>query len=120
MSIEPEFPETKIMMTMAGVGTLMRARFPVALENPEALQLFLRGIAAWFGEPFCVVLDADSEEVYKHPERWARMLGDLDDAFITVQWSGYSSSCRKDPLKGTVGDFRKAKRLLTHAAVGQK
>ena len=60
MSIEPEFPETKIMMTMAGVGTLMRARFPVAPENPEALQLFLRGIAAWFGEPFCVVLDADS------------------------------------------------------------
>ena len=120
MSIEPDISGTRIMMTMGGVGTLMRARFPHIPSQPEALGLLLRGIAAWFGEPFCAVLDADAKDVWDHPERWARYLGDLDERVVRVEWRGYSESFRRDPLVGTVGDFRRARRLITHAATGQK
>lgn len=120
MSIEPRFPETWVMLTMGGVGTLLRARFPVVPLRPEGLRLFLQGIAAWHGRPFCAVLDADSEEVCAHPERWAKLLSGLDDASIQVEWCGYSSSFQRDPLTGKIGDFRRARRLLGFAATGQK
>lgn len=120
MTIEPEFPETKVMLTGSGVGTLLRARFPQVPKRPEGLRLFLQSIAAWYGQSFCAVLDADAPDVWKHPERWARLLEGLDDAQIEVEWRGYSQSFVRDPLKGTVGDFRRAQRLLRHAAVGIK
>ncbi len=120
MSIEPDISGTRIMMTSGGSGTVLRARFPHLPRQPEALGLLLRGIAAWFGQPFCAVLDADAEDVDKHPERWARYLGDLDDAMIQVEWRGYSESFRRDRFTGTVGDFRRARRLITYTATGQK
>lgn len=120
MSIEPKTWETQVMLTKAEVGTLMRARFPLVPVRPEGLGLFLQGVAAWHGEPFCAVLDVDSAEVYKHPERWARLIGDLDDAYVKVQWTSYTARLKDDPLNGTVGDFRRARRLLSHAATGLK
>ncbi|MCP4673964.1 MAG: hypothetical protein GY854_00275 [Deltaproteobacteria bacterium] len=120
MSIAPDVMETQIMLTMGGVGTLLRARFPLIPKQPEGLGLFLRGIAAWFGQPFCAVLDADAQDVWEHPERWAQLLGDLDDASIRVEWRGHSEVFGRDRLAGTVGDFRKTRRLLTYAATGQK
>jgi hypothetical protein len=120
MSIEPDISGTRIMMTLGGSGTVMRARFPHIPKHPEALGLFLRGIGAWYGRPFCAVLDADAQDVWDHPERWARYLGDLDDSEVQVEWRGYSESFRHDPLVGTVGDFRRARRLIGFTATGQK
>lgn len=120
MSIAPDVVETQLMLSMGGVGTLMRARFPLIPKQPDGLRLFLRGIAAWFGKPFCAVLDADAQDVWKHPERWAQLLGDLDDGSIHVEWRGHCEAFGCDRLAGTVGDFRKIRRLLTYAATGQK
>jgi hypothetical protein len=118
MSIEPKFHETRVMLTMGGVGTLLRARFPLIPKQPEGMGLFLKGIAAWHGQPFCAVLDADAVDVQKHPERWSRMLGDLDESVIRVEWRGYSQSFRHDSLINTVGDFRCGKRMITYTATG--
>lgn len=120
ISIQPETVETKIMITRGEQGCVMRARLPSAPENPEALPMFLRAIAIWYGEPVHAVLDAGSVEVYNHPEKWARLIGDVDDALIQVQWSGYEKWPPGDKLSGTVGDFRSARRLLTFAGVGIK
>ena len=120
MSIEPEYPETRIMLTMGGAGTQMRARLPLLPSRPEALGMFLQAIGLWYGQSFCAVLDADCGEVSKHPERWARLLGDLDDAYVTVQWGSYGGTFQRDPLVGQLGDFRRARRLLTHSATGLK
>jgi len=45
---------------------------PRARAAPEAL-------VAWHGRPLTGVLDADAQDVARHPERSAQLLGDLDD-----------------------------------------
>lgn len=83
--------------------------------------MILEGLSAWFGEPFCAVLDAEAEDVLRHPERWARLLGELDGEQIRVEWVGHSrSSAARDRFLGAVGDFHRAKRLITFAATGQR
>jgi len=68
------------------------------------------------------VLDADARDVREHPDRWISLLGDLDDRHVRVQWVGLPDGrCRqRDRFLGTVGDFRRAKRLVTFAATGQR
>ena len=114
--------ETRIMLSVPGVGTALRARLPLLPHQPHALSMLLAGLSAWYGEPFCAVLDdAEAEDVLHHPERWAQLLGDLDGEQIRVEWIGHSrSSHERDRFLGAVGDFRRAKRLITFAATGQR
>lgn len=121
MSIEPGPRETRLMLTQPLVGAALRARLPPLPAQPDALGLLLRGLAAWYGQPFCAALDAESEDVRQHPERWACLLGDLEDALIQVEWVGRPGSPeRRDRFLGAVGDFGSARRLVTLAATGQR
>ena len=118
MSIVPDVVETRLMLTMGGVGQMLRARFPLVPKQPEGLGLFLRGIAAWYGQPFCAVLDAESRDVFEHPDRWARMLGDLDDAAIRVEWVWSGKGLKRDRFMDRLTGFAHSERLLTYAATG--
>ena len=123
LSIEPRLTETRLLLGSPGAGTLLRARLPPLPRQPEALGLLLRALAAWMGQPFCAALDAESEDVQQHPERWARLLGDLDDALVHVEWVGYAtrwSAPERDRFLEATGDFQRAKRLITFAATGQR
>jgi len=118
LSIVPDVVETRLMLTMGGVGQVMRARFPLVPKQPEGLSLFLRGIAAWHGRPFCAVLDAGSKDVFEHPERWAQLLGDLDDASIHVEWAMPGKELTRDRFLGRLTGFARSERLITYAATG--
>jgi hypothetical protein len=120
MSIEPGLSETRMMLTEAGVGPALRARLPLLPRQPDGFGLLMRAIAAWYGQPFRAVVDAQSEDVHKHPERWARLLGDLDDALLQVEWSALTTCAagQRDRFLGAVGDVRRAKRLITYTATG--
>ncbi len=122
LTIEPDVAETRLMLTQAPVGTVLLARFPLFPKQPEALGLFLRGVAAWHGEPLCAVLDAESEDVWHHPERWSQLLGNLDDACIRVEWVAYSQAVKAggNPMfKPQLASFERARRLVGFAATGQ-
>ena len=118
LTIAPDVMDTRMMMTMGGVGQVLRARFPLIPRQPEGLSLFLRGIAAWYGQPFCAVLDAESQDVFEHPERWARMLGDLDDAAIHVEWVMRGKGVTRDRFMDGLPGFARSERLITYAATG--
>jgi hypothetical protein len=109
------------MLSQPLVGTALRARLPLLPHQPHALTMLLEGLAAWYGQPFCAVLDAEAEDVWRHPERWARLLGELDSQQVRVEWVGHSRSVAvRDRFLGAVGDFRRASRLITFAATGQR
>ena len=121
ISIEPMIAETRLMLSQAQVGTALRARLPREPHQPCGLRLLLEGLAAWYGQPLVAVLDAEAEDVWHHPERWARLLGELDGERIRVEWVGNSrSTSSRDRFLGATGDFRRARRLLTFAATGQR
>jgi hypothetical protein len=117
-SIAPDVVQTRLMMTAAGSGPVLRARFPLVPKRPDGLSLFLRGISAWFGEPLCAVLDAASKDVFEHPERWARLLGDLDDAAIRVEWVMRGKRLARDPFLERLPGFVRSEDLVTYAATG--
>lgn len=120
MSIEPDVVETRLMLTQAQVGTVLRARLPLLPVHPRGLAMLLESLAAWYGQPFSAVLDAEAQDVHRHQERWARLLGDLEGGPVTVTWVGHTTNLRRDRFLGAVGDFRRARRLVTFAATGQK
>jgi hypothetical protein len=120
MSIEPMIVETRLMLSVPGVGTALRARLPLLPRQPQALAMLLQALSAWYGEPFCAVVDAEAADVWRHPERWSRLLGELDGEQIRVEWVWPSSRSVRDRFLGAVGDFHRARRLITFAATGQR
>lgn len=121
MSIEPRRAETRLMLTQSPAGTALRARLPVLPAQPCGLTLLLRGLSAWYGAPLCAVLDADAEDVARHPERWAQLVGELDEGSVRVEWVARARPVHeRDRFLGAVGDFRSARRLLTLAVTGQR
>jgi hypothetical protein len=121
ISIEPELSETRLSLSVPLVGTALRARLPTQPSQPRALLCLLEAIAAWYGQPICAALDADASDVQRYPERWARLLGDLDGERVRVEWVGHAASPdRRDRFLGAVGDARGGKRLITFAATGLK
>jgi len=121
MSIEPRIAETRLLLTQAPGGTALRARLPVVPCQPSGLTLLLQGLAAWYGQPLCAVLDADAADVARHPERWARLVGELDGEQVRMEWVARSlARGERDRFLGAVGDFRSARRLLALAATGQR
>lgn len=122
LSIEPLLPYTRLMLSQPSLGAVLKARLPSSPEHPRAVAMLVEALAAWYGRALTAVLDVDAEEVQRCPERWARLLGDLESPQISVEWTscpGLSSSMR-DRFLGPMGDFSKAKRLLTFAATGQR
>jgi hypothetical protein len=121
LTLQPQEDYTQILLSQSGTGTLLKARLACEPMHPGALSKFLESLADWHGRPLFAVLDADAEQVRRSPERWARMMGEAAQSpSITVEWSA--------PVRGklwkerffTLGDFSSARRLLTHAATGQR
>ena len=120
MSIEPELRETRLMLTIAPTGTALRARLPPVPHDPRALGELLLALASWYGLPLSAVLDVDASDVQLHPERWARLLGDLDEERVRVEWVASEHGPRRDRFLGALGDFHAARRLIARAATGQR
>lgn len=119
LTIEPGETETRLQLSEAGGGLCLRARLPVHPHRPRALGQLLEALVAWYGRPLTAVLDADAQDVARHPERWAQLLGDLDDEAIRVEWvRPLRPAFRRDRFMGGVGDFRRARGLVTFAATG--
>jgi hypothetical protein len=81
--------------------------------------MMLEAIVAWYGRPLTAVLDAAAQDVARHPERWARLFGDLDGEAIRVEWvAPLRPAFKRDRFMGRIGDFRSASQLVTFAATG--
>jgi len=120
MSIEPHETETRLELSEGLRGQALRARLPVVPHRPWALGRLLEALADWYGRPLTAVLDADALDVARHPERWARLLGDLDGERIRVEWvSVPRRAFRRDRFLGRLGGFRRGRSLVTFAATGQ-
>jgi hypothetical protein len=112
VSIEPTADEIRLSLSVPGQGARLRARLPAVPVETGALRLLLEALVAFHGQPLCAVLDADASDVSCQPERWARLLGDVDGQRIQVRWSARPSRPPRDRFLGAVGDFRRSQRLL--------
>jgi len=119
VSIEPGEDETRLMVTSAMEGSVLRARLPPVPMQPQALSLMLQALSAWFGEPLSAVVAADAEGVLRHPERWARLLGECDGESARIEWVVVPPR-EPDRFLAELGDFSSAKRLIIFAATGQR
>jgi hypothetical protein len=120
LSIEPRRDSTRLMLSASLGGPALKARLPATPEHPRAVAMFLEALVAWHGLPLTAVLDADAEDVSRHPGRWALALGDLASPQIAVEWISPASAPLADPSLDGVDDFRRARRLITLAATGLK
>jgi hypothetical protein len=122
VAIEPLPQETRLLVSVPYKGTALKARLPGTPEDDRALAMFLEALVAWYGLPLCAVLDADAEDVQRHPERWARILGDLQSPQIEVEWVSPSEMSETDQsfIDSELGDFRSARHLITLAGTGQR
>lgn len=119
MAIEPRETETRLQLSESGRGPVLRARIPVVPAHPRALANLLEALSDWYGRPLTAVLDADAQDVVQRPTFYARMLGDLDGERIRVQWARpLRKAFRRDRYLGALGDFRRARALVTFAGVG--
>ena len=121
LSIEPLPSMTRLLLSEASGGPSLKARLPATPAQPRAVAMLLEALVAWYGEPLCAVLDADAEDVQRNPQRWAAILGDLASPQIEIEWvSPLSVPAVDRRLLGDMGDYRRARRLITLAAAGQK
>ncbi len=121
LSIEPLPSMTRLLLSEANGGEALKARLPPIPAQPRALAMLLEALVAWYGEPLFAVLDADAEDVQRNPQRWALILGDLASPQIDVEWvSPLSVPAVDQRLLGGMGDYRRARRLITLAAAGQR
>ena len=120
MTIEPDEDETRLMLTEGRVGAALRARLPPVPHQPRALAQLLEALSAWYGMRLSAVIDAGAQGALHHPERWAQLLGEIDGEQVRIEWVVVPTQRERDRLLGELGDFSRAKRLVTFAATGQK
>jgi hypothetical protein len=125
MSIEPTPSFTRLLLTRSNCGIALKALLPPTPAQPKALALLLEGLAAWYNLPLTAVLDADAEDVHRHPEVWADWLGDLNSPQISVAWGAPPEAHANHPADrerqrffAKMGDYARAKRLISFAAGG--
>jgi hypothetical protein len=119
MAIVPDVAEVRLLLTQAHVGTALLARLPLP-QSPRALAMLLEAIAAWYGQPFTAALDAESQDVERHPERWAQLLSGLDEKQITVEWIGHTRHDERERFFRPLGGCARPRRVVSLAATGQK
>lgn len=120
MSIEPVGSEVRMMLAAPAASTVMKARLPNPPAHPRAVISLLEAIALWYGRPLRAVIDADAEDVRRHPERWATLLGDAPDLAVAVEWVAVPRIKKKDRYLTPMGDFASARQLVSFAATGQR
>ncbi len=120
MAIEPGEQETRLQLSVGGRGVVLRARLPQVPQQQRALALLLEGLASWYGRTLTAVLDADAQDVADHPDRWASLLGELDNERIEIRWvSVPRPAFRRDRFLGRLGGFQRSRRVVAFAATGQ-
>jgi hypothetical protein len=119
MAIEPRETDTRLQLTQAGTGLLLRARLPLVPAHPKALAHLLEAMSDWHGLPLTAVLDAAARDVAQRPAFYARLLGELDGERIRVAWSSPPRKAfRRDRFLGGLTDFRRARALVTFNGTG--
>jgi hypothetical protein len=96
MTIEPGDDETRLMLTAAGRGPVLRARLPPVPRQAGSLGALLEALSTWFGEPLTAVVDADARESALHPNRWSQLLGEIDSEMVRVEWVVAPSTEERD------------------------
>jgi len=120
MSIEPGERETRLELSEGQRGLILRARLQPLPRQERALSLLLEAISAWYGRSLTAVLDADAQDVAQHPERWVRLLGDVDHERIVVEWVSVPGlAFRRDRFLGRLGGARRHRELVGFCATGQ-
>lgn len=120
MTIEPTLTFSQLLLAKPGVGTLLKARLSPTPARPGGLSQLLEALSAWEGLPLCAVVDADAEDIERHPGAWARLLGEArDSAHVSVEWSHPATSKAGRPrfFEG-MGDFSSARKLLGRSVLG--
>jgi len=120
MSIEPRLGETRLMLLASSSPSALRARLPSAPAHPRALITLLEAISMWLGAPLHAVVDADAEDVRRHPERWSVLLGDAPELAVRVEWVSVPAPPKRDRFVGKLGDFASAARLISFATTGRR
>lgn len=115
MTIEPRPTEVRLVVTEPGAGPSLKARLPLPAPRSRALVLLLEALSGWYGRPLHAVLDADAEDVRRHPDRWVHLAGDLPLAEVSVAWvhaPRTDERKRRGRFLDELGDARSARRLL--------
>ena len=119
MTIEPDYDETRMMLTDSRVGAALRARLPPVPAQSGSLGALLEALSSWYGQPLCAVVAAEDRASGLHPTRWRQLLGEIDSEQVKVEWVVVPTTAERDRFLGDVeGDWRSSKRLLIHGATG--
>lgn len=119
LSIEPTPEHTRFLLSRGSSGVALKALLPSTPAQPKALALLLEALVAWYNLPLTAVLDADAQDVQRHPEVWADWLGDLTSPQISIAWGALPpSDTHRDRFLAKMGDFSRAKRLISFASGG--
>ena len=122
MSIEPATTGVRLMLSEPSLGTVLKARLRPP-EHARALPLLLEALSAWYHLPLHAVLDADAQDVRRHPDRWALLVGDLPALDVTVEWvtrPRRSERRARNRFLDELGVFDSGRRLITFGATGQR
>lgn len=89
-------------------------------RRPGGLSALLEALATWQGQNLSAVIDADAEDVERHPEAWARLVGEAHGlAHVSVEWSSPAlAPWKRARFFEGMGDFSSARRLLGRNALG--
>lgn len=119
MTVEPTLSFTQLLLAQPGMGTLLKARLSPMPARPGGLALLLEALSAWEGKPLFAVIDADAQDVERHPEAWARLVGEAQSAQVTVEWSHPATwkGARPRFFEG-MGNFSSARKLLGRSVLG--
>lgn len=123
MSIEPVGPEVRILLTAPQEGTVLKARLPCPPASPRAVPGLLEALSCWYGLPLHAVLDADASDVRHQPERWAKLVGDIESFEVSIIWATRPEArelARRRRWLDAMGDFGSGRKLVTFAATGQR
>lgn len=118
-ALEPVGPHVRLMLSEPMAGTSLTARLPSEPRHERSVVLLLEALALWYGQPLHAVIDADALDARRHPERWARLLGDPPEPHVRVEWLGVPG-VQHDRFLGSMGSFSAARRLVSFAATGQR
>jgi hypothetical protein len=120
LSIEPTRSEVRLLLSEPSAGTSLKARLPPQPADGRALMLLLEALSLWYGLPLHAVLDADAEDVRRHPERWSLLLGDAPERAVRVDWVAVPRCRKHDRFLESMGDFASGRQLVSFAATGQR
>ena len=120
LSIEPKDSQIHLLLSEPACGTSLKARLPMEPKDGRALMMLLESLSLWYGLGLHAVLDADAEDVRRHPERWSLLLGDAPQAAVRVEWVAVPARRKHDRFMQSMGDFGSARKLVSFAASGQR